>query len=108
MSLVIAASILGALHLVSFGAPFVKSLFEAKPPPAAARQEAQATLSMLIEDIERFRQDYNELPETLVEIGVPPRGRWTYAAVGEKDYRLRGSLYGQDVTFDSTSKAGAR
>lgn len=108
VGLAIAASVLIAFHAVSFGAPFVASLFEDKPPAAVARQEAQAMLSALVGEIESFRHDYNELPETLVEIGVPSRGRWTYAVLGEDRYTLRGSLYGQGVTFDSTSKAGSR
>ena len=41
-------------------------------------------LGSLVDEIEMFRRDYNELPETLVEIGVPSRGRWTYAVLGEE------------------------
>lgn len=108
LGLAIAVSVLVAWHGVSFGAPLVKSFFEPRPSAALARQEAQAMLGSLVDEIEMFRRDYNELPETLVEIGVPSRGRWTYAVLGEKDYTLRGSLYGQGVAFDSKSKAGAR
>jgi hypothetical protein len=108
LSLAVAVSVLIAFHAVSFGAPLVKSFFEPRPPPAVARREAQAMLSKLVEEIEIFRHDYDELPESLVEIGVPARGRWTYDVLGKKDYTLRGSLYGQGVAFDSTSRAGAR
>jgi hypothetical protein len=100
-SLAIAASILIALQVVGFGVPFVESYFEARPPEAVARQEAQTMLNSLVDEIERFRQDYDELPESLVEIGVPPHGKWTYAVRGTKDYSLRGRVYGQPVTFDS-------
>ena len=108
LSLAIAATILITYHMVSFGAPLVASFFEPKPAPAVARQEAQAMLSALVGEIESFRKDYNELPESLVEIGVPSRGKWTYVVLGKTEYTVRGSLYGQGVTFDSTSKAGAR
>lgn len=82
------------------------SLFETPPSPAVAREEAQRTLDMVVADIEAFRSDYNELPESLVEIGVPPKGSWTYTIAGSA-YRVQGSMYGQNVSFDSAS-GGAR
>jgi hypothetical protein len=96
-----------AILLVSVGRPLLEPFFEARPPAAVAREDAQNTLNALVDEIEKFREDYNELPETLVEIGVPSRGKWTYAVYGKEHYQLQGRLYGQSVTFDSTT-AGAR
>jgi hypothetical protein len=100
VSLTIATPILVAVLMMNFAGPFLASLFETKPPAAVAREEAQKTLAALVGEIEAFRKDYNELPETLVEIGVPSRGTWTYVPLG-KQYRVKGSLYGQSVSFDS-------
>jgi prepilin-type N-terminal cleavage/methylation domain-containing protein len=99
VSLAVAMPILIAILTMSFGGEFLKSLFETQPSPAVARQEAQRMLDDLVVEIETFRKDYHELPESLLEIGIPSRGRWTFAAVGKSDYRMQGSLYGQAVSF---------
>jgi hypothetical protein len=78
------------------------SLFEATPPPALAKQQAQTTLEGLVAEIESFRKDYNELPKNLVDIGVPARGEWHYSAAGNAQYTVTGTLFGQSVAFDST------
>ncbi len=80
------------------------SLFEPTPPPAVATQQAQKILEGLVVEIESFRKDYNELPATLVDVGMPPRGEWSYTTSGgapNKQYTVTGKLYGQVVTFDS-------
>jgi hypothetical protein len=107
IGLTVAVPILVAILLVTFAGSFVDSWFETRPPVAVARAEAQKILDTLVGEIEAFRKDYNELPQTLVEVGVPPRGKWDYAASGTA-YRVRGSLYGQAVSFDSITKAGIR
>ena len=76
-------------------------MFETPPSPSAARQEAQQTLTTLVADVEEFWKDNNELPESLVEIGVPARGQWTYSVRAGNIYQLRGTLYGQSVSFDA-------
>ena len=107
-SLAVAALILMAILLASFGGPLLESVVETKPPASVGRAEAQKALDALVGEIEAFRKDYNELPETLVEIGVPSRGQWTYAVLGEGRYRVQGSLYGQGVTYESATQAGAK
>jgi hypothetical protein len=92
---------------VNFAWQPLVDFFEPWPPPVAARAEAQTALDALVVDIEAFRKDYDHLPGTLIEIGVPPRGRWSYAGVSPAHYRVQGTLYGQSVSFDS-STAGAR
>jgi hypothetical protein len=83
------------------------SLFETTPPPALAKQQAQTTLDGLVAEIESFRKDYNELPKTLVDIGVPARGEWRYSTSGNAQYTVAGTLFGQSVAFDS-ARADAR
>jgi hypothetical protein len=92
--------LIGVLAVNVYGLS-VTSLFETPPSPTAARQEAQRTLDGLVADVEEFWKDYNELPESLVEIGVPARGHWSYSMGAGNTYRLRGTLYGQAVSFDS-------
>lgn len=81
------------------------SYFEPAPTPEAARQEAQQMLKALVADIEAFRTDTNELPDALVQVGIPPRGHWSYTNAGNGAYRLQGTLYGQTVTFSGTASA---
>lgn len=92
--------LIGVLAVNVYGLS-VTSLFETPPSPTAARQEAQRTLDALVADVEEFWKDYNELPESLVEIGVPARGHWSYSMGARNTYRLRGTLYGQSVSFES-------
>jgi hypothetical protein len=107
LALACTTPILSAILLVGFVAPVREFLFEKRLTPEVARQEARQTLDALVAGIESFRRDYNELPESLFEIGVPPRGQWTYDVSGKAAYRVRGSLQGQHVAFDSPP-AGAR
>jgi hypothetical protein len=107
VALLIAVPVLAAVLLVNFAWQPLVAFFEPWPAPAAARAEAQTALDALVVDIEAFRKDYDHLPGTLIEIGVPPRGRWSYVGVSSAHYRVQGTLYGQSVSFDS-STAGAR
>ena len=102
VALAIAVPILIVVFAINVMGFSPASLFETPPSPAIAREEAQRTIDMLVADIELFRRNYNELPESLVEVGVPPRGTWTYVVAGDT-YRVRGTIYGQEVTFDSGS-----
>ena len=107
-SLAVAIPILIAVLVVTFAGPALESLFETKLPASEAREEAQKTLDALVGEIESFRKDYDELPETLVEVGLPSRGQWTYAVLDKGQYRVQGNLYGQGVSSDSTRKASDR
>ena len=104
--LLVSASVLSAVFAINVLGVSVGSLFETPPTPAAARDDVQRTLETLVADIDLFRKNYNELPESLVEIGVPPRGTWKYTVTGAL-YRVEGTYYGQKVSFDSAS-AGLR
>jgi hypothetical protein len=108
LALVMAVPVLVAVILVNFAWQPLVSFFEPWPEPAAARAEAQTALDALVLDVEAFRKDYGHLPAKLVDIGVPPRGRWSYAGVDNAHYRVQGTLYGQDVSFDSSRAAVKR
>jgi hypothetical protein len=103
--LAVSAPMLIASVLINVVGVSVTALFETPPAPAVAREEAQRTLDALVLDIETFNKHYNELPESLTEIGVPSRGTWTYAPVGKTSYRIHGALYGQHVSFDAAAAA---
>jgi hypothetical protein len=81
------------------------SVLESKPTPEAARQEAEQLLKTLVADIEAFRTDANHLPGSLVEVGIPSRGSWSYTNAGNGGYRVEGTLYGQAVTFTGAATA---
>ena len=105
VALAVAVPILIAVLLATFAWQPLMSFFEPAPSPAMAHEQAQAMLDELVVEIDSFRRDYEELPETLVEVGVPPRGQWSYAALSNGKYRVEGTLYGQSVSFDSTGAA---
>jgi hypothetical protein len=108
LGLLIAVPVLVAVLLVNFAWQPLVSFFEPWPAPAAARVQAQTALDALVLDVESFRKDYGHLPAALIEIGVPPRGRWSYAGLDNAHYRVQGTLYGQDVSFDSSRSAVRR
>jgi hypothetical protein len=108
IALFIAVPVLAAVLLVTFAWRPLISFLEPWPAPAVARAQAQSALDELVREIEAFRKDYDELPGTLVEIGVPARGEWSYAAAGNGHYRVQGTLYGQTVNFDSSVPGGKR
>jgi hypothetical protein len=107
LALGIAVPLFVVVAAFNFGGPLLARMFETPLPVSAARVEAQKTLSELVEEIESFRENYDELPESLVEIGVPA-GQWTYILVGTDEYRIHGVVGGQEVTFESSTKRGAR
>jgi hypothetical protein len=78
------------------------SLFETPPSPPVARAEAQRTIDTLVTDIELYRRDYKRLPQSLVEVGRPAKGSWSYTVSGDT-YRVQGTLYGQSVNFASSA-----
>jgi hypothetical protein len=108
VALLVAVPVLAIVLLVNFAWQPLVAFFEPWPAPAAARVQAQTALDSLVLDVEAFRKDYGHLPGALIEIGVPPRGRWSYAGLDNAHYRVQGTLYGQDVSFDSSRSAVRR
>jgi hypothetical protein len=103
VALVCAVPVLVALLLAEFAWPPLIGLFEPTPSPAIAHQQAQAMLDVVVTDIRSFQKDYHQLPSTLVEVGLPARGQWTYVTLSPSRYRVQGTVYGQSVTFDSVA-----
>jgi hypothetical protein len=103
LALVCAVPVLVALLVADFFGPQMMALFDPTPSPAMARQQAQAMLDVVVADIRSFQKDYHQLPSTLVEVGLPARGQWTYVTLGPSTYRVQGTVYGQSVTFDSAA-----
>jgi hypothetical protein len=106
VSLAIAAPIFLTVLAVNVFGVSPASLFDTPPSPAAARVQAQRTLDALVADIESYRKDYKQLPQSLAELGPRPKGNWTYTVSGSV-YRVQGTLYGQSVSFDGVA-AGPR
>ena len=102
VALALAVPILLGVLLATFAWQPLMALFEPAPSPAMARQQAQEMLDALVGEVDAFRRDYDVLPATLVEVGVPPRGQWSYTAFGDAHYKIECSCYGQIVRFDST------
>jgi hypothetical protein len=101
IALAVAVPILVAVLLGTFFWEPLVSLFETTPPAAEAARQAQETLNGLVAGIDSFHKDYHHLPATLVEVGVPPRGRWIYTSTDAGQYTIAGVLYGKAVAFDS-------
>jgi hypothetical protein len=105
VSLAVAIPILIAVLVATFAWQPLMSLLEPALSPAMASQQAQEILDALVIEIDAYRKDYDALPATLVDIGVPPRGQWSYVPSGNAQFKVQGTLYGQVVSFDSTSAA---
>lgn len=108
VGLVVAVPVLAVILVGRFTGWSLTSLIEPGPSAPAARREAQDSLDTLVNEIEAFREDYEELPEALAEVAIPARGTWTYARIGDGHFTVRGTLFGQSVNFDSTASAASR
>jgi hypothetical protein len=108
IGLIVAFPVLVVVLIPNFTDWSWRSLFETRPPAAVAREEAQKILNALVVEVEGFRTDYDQLPESLAEIGLPEHGRWSYSVRGDGKYSLTGSLYGQTVNFESPTPARIR
>ena len=107
VSLAAAVSVLIALLLATFAWEPLLSVFAPAPSAEAATRQAHEMLDALVVEIDAFRKDYHELPATLVDIGVPPRGQWRYTATSHTQYIVEGRIYGKVVSFDSASAAAS-
>ena len=108
IGLIVAIPVLIVVAIPNFTDWSWRSLFETRPSAAVAREEAEKTLNSLVSEVEGFRKDYHELPESLAEVGLPSRGRWKYSLSGDGRYTLTGSVYGQNVSFESPASTPNR
>ena len=107
IGLVVSVPILAILVVANVWDISLVDLFTPAPTPEIARQLTQDTLDGVVEGIESFRQDYAALPTSLVEVGVPSRGTWTYSKTPGGHYQVVGEMYGQSVTYDSAQRKPA-
>lgn len=108
IGLIVAIPVLIVVLMPNFTDWSWRSLFEPRLPPLVAREEAQKTLHSLVLEVESFRADYHQLPESLAEIGLPQRGRWNYSLKEGGRYAVTGNLYGETVSFESPAPAPNR
>jgi hypothetical protein len=101
LALVVTLPALAIVLALHFGGPTLAALLTPRPSPEVARQQAEQTLQSLVADIEAFREDYEELPESLAEVGIPARGDWQYTRTDGGSFTLDGTLDGERVSFDS-------
>jgi len=66
----------------------------------ADRQQLEEALRTVVDDIESFRADYAELPESLSEVGMPTQGAWSYTKKPGGGYLLEVTLRGYVRRFD--------
>jgi hypothetical protein len=103
LALVVAVPLLIAVLTLELAWQALTAVFDPAPSPAMARLQAQAMLDGLVGDVRAFQKDYHELPARLIEVGVPPRGKWSYVVVTAAHFRIQGTVYGQSVSFDSAT-----
>ena len=101
--LAVSAPILAILLVTNVWGISIVDLITPAPAPDIVRQQAHILLDDVVQGIEAFREDYEALPDGLVDVGVPSRGTWTYSKKPGGQYRVVGELSGQVVTFDSGS-----
>ena len=104
MGLYLALPVLAALVAVAFFGDSLMEMVTPAPSPEIAHAQAQADLDFAVREIESFRADFSTLPETLVQIGAPTRGDWTYTRGTDGRYQLVRRLHGQVVTFNGVEK----
>jgi len=106
VAFIIALPVLGVLVWTNITGQTLIDLVTPDPPPEVAQQRAQEALDSVVEQIGAYRQDYSELPDSLAEVGIPP-GDWTYAKGSNGNYRVRLSIHGRVVTYDSLQSHAA-
>ena len=104
MGLYLALPVLATLIAVAFFSDSLMEMVTPAPSPEIAHAQAQADLDFAVREIEAFRADFSALPETLVQVGAPRRGDWTYTRGGDGRYQLVRRLHGQVVTFNGAQK----
>jgi type VI protein secretion system component VasF len=98
IGLIIAVPLLVAILVVTVWSP---SLIAARLVGSTVpREQAEAVLREVVEDIQSFHEDYAELPVSLAEVGLPFQGDWRYTRITNDRYHLELSLGGHAVTFD--------
>src|SRR5438093_7615681 len=106
-ALIVAAPILAILIAASIEEWSLSDLVTPTPSPAVALHQAQGAMDTVVKQFDAYVTDYSELPENLVEIGVPAPGDWTYTKRPGNEYQLVLKMYGQVITFESSRRSGS-
>jgi hypothetical protein len=101
IAVMVALPILGILLVTHVQGRPLLALVTPAPAPAVARHRAEVALKFVVNEIEAFRADYSELPDSLTEVGAPAVGEWTYIQRSDGHYQVGLTMYGQVVSFDS-------
>lgn len=96
--------VLAVLVAATFFGDSLAEAFSPAPSAQVARDQAQADLDLAVREIEAFRADFSALPQTLVQIGAPAGGDWTYTKDANDQYQVVRALRGQVVAFSSVSQ----
>ena len=96
--------VLVVLVAVTFFGAALSEMVSPSPSPQIARVQAQADLDAAVGAIEDFRADFSTLPQTLVQVGVAPRGDWTYTTAASGHYEVVRALHGQVARYSSTQQ----
>jgi hypothetical protein len=99
IALVVAVPVLAAL--VIWNVTSTRLMAQRLILPTMSREDVEAALKAVVEEIEAFKADYGELPASLAEIGLPPAGEWRYTRVADGRYRVDVTLGGHAVSADS-------
>ena len=80
----------------------LRAYFESSPSAVVALQQARDAVGSMVADLAAFIEDYDALPDSLAEIGVPLDGEWTYNPIDAGSYTIALKWHGQIASFDST------
>ena len=101
LSLIVAIPIFVMLLVIDLTGISLIDLATPNPSAPVAQQSAQQEMDGVVKRIEAFHSDYNQLPRSLVEVGMSSRGDWTYATLPGGHYAIALKMYGQSLTYDS-------
>jgi len=66
-----------------------------------AEFKAYQTVNFAVRQINAYRRQNGNLPDTLTEVGAPADPRWTYQVVSESRYLVRFEAEGHPLEYDS-------
>ena len=104
MSFIIAVPVFAAVIAVNVMNVSFVDLLAPAPAPDVARLLSQEALDTVVKRVDTFYSDYGELPPSLIEVGLPPHGSWTWAPRGNGQYQVTVRMYGKTLTFDTGTR----
>ena len=105
-ALAVAIPVLAVLVVATVRGESVLDWFTPAPTAVQARAQAQDAMNFVVAEIDGFKEDYGELPETLVQVAAPTRGQWQYTRETGGHYQVTYTLFGEVIVFDSRKRGG--